>query len=71
MSILGKQTVNPDSQPQRENAPRRLHLQKNTCTPVPSPRRCLQATGLCLKEGEAVGHPRHGQGWRPVDTVST
>lgn len=73
MCILGIYPANPDSQRQWEktgNEPRRPHLQKNTPTPVPSPHRCLRATGL--PEGRrSGGTSRCGKGLGPVETVST
>lgn len=69
MGILGIQPANPDSQPRWENTgsePRRPRLQKTSPTPVPSPHRCLPATGR-LREQAAVGLPvaaKAGGLWR-------
>lgn len=63
MGIVSIQPADPDSQPEWEETgdePRRPHLQKNMPTPVPSPHRWLQVTGL-PKEGEAEGLPCHGR----------
>lgn len=65
MGILSIQPANPGSQPRWENTghePRRPRLQKTSPTPVPSPHRCLPATGR-LREQAAVGRPVAAKAW--------